>query len=278
MKREKQIKKAIKLRELHEREGMLLMPYVWNGGSARIHEKEGWDAICTTSAGIGYSMGYPDGEVVTFDDVVRIVREIVRVVDIPLSVDMELGYGSTPSEIKENVMRIVEAGAVGINIEDGYPGEKPHLEDLDKQLEKLRSLKELRDEIGVPFFINARTCVYWLGIGDEEERLEEAVRRGNEFLRAGGDCVFIPGRIGSEVAKKLVQRIEGPVNLIVNPDLRDIGEAEEAGVKRLCMGSGAARIAIKEVLRSSEEFKKKSIDRVLDTDFTYEEANKYFQR
>lgn len=276
--REKQLEKSEKLRKLHHKDKIFLMPYAWNGGSARIFEKEGFEAVCTTSAGIAYSMGYSDGEVISFEDVIRVTKEMVSVVDIPVSVDIELGYGDTLVEIKENVRRLVLAGAVGVNIEDGYAKETPSIEDLETQLEKIKTLRELREEMNIPFFINARTCVYWLEIGDSDFRLEEAIKRGNLFLKAGGDCVFIPGKIDIKTARILVEKIDGPVNLIVNPVTDNIDELEKAGVRRLCMGSGSVRCAFEKVQETAKEFRGKDINKMLTTGFSYKKANEYFNK
>lgn len=275
---EKQIKLAERFHELHRQENIFVLPYVWNGGSARIFEKEGFEAVSTTSAGIAYSMGYADGEKVSFEEVVRVTKEIVKAIDTPVSVDIELGYGETPNEIKENVRKLIEVGAVGINIEDGYPGEIPSLENLERQLDKIKILSELKKEMGIPFFINARTCVYWLKVGDEEKILDEAVKRGNAFLKAGGDCVFIPGGIDYTTAYELVERIEGPVNLIVNPLSISLAKLEKIGVKRVCMGSGATRVAFQEVIDIAKEFKKGKVNRMLQTKFSYNKANNYFAK
>ena len=274
--KEKQLENSKKFRELHYRDKIFLMPYAWNGGSARIFEKEKFEAVCTTSAGIAYSMGYSDGEIISFEDVVRVTKEIVKVVDIPVSVDIERGYADTPMEIKENVRRLILAGAVGVNIEDGYAKEIPYIEELNTQLEKIKALKELREEMKIPFFINARTCVYWLEVGDSTFRLEEAIKRGNAYLKAGGDCIFIPGKIDIKTDKALVENIKGPVNLIVNPVTANILELEKVGVKRLCMGSGSVRIAFEKVQETANEFSKKGINRMLNTNFSYNKANEYF--
>lgn len=277
MERIKQADLAKRFHELHQKKKIFLLPYAWNGGSARIFEGERFEAVSTTSAGIAYSMGYPDGEKVSIEDVVRITKEIVGVVDIPVSVDMELGYGNTPEEVKKNVRKVIEAGAVGVNIEDGNPGEKPYLEELDIQVEKIKALKELRDEMEIPFFINARTCIYWLKVGSEERMLEEAVKRGNAFLKAGGDCVFIPGEIEYSIVEELVKRIEGPVNLIVNPLSKEVSKLERLGVVRLCMGSGASRAVFEGIIDIAAEYREKKTEKILETSFSYNKANNYFK-
>ena len=274
----KQRELAETFHRLHHQEEIFVLPYVWNGGSAKIFEKQGFKAISTTSAGIAYSMGYSDGENLPFEDLVRITREVVRTVDIPVSVDMELGYGESITEIVENVRSIVEAGAVGINIEDGYNLDNPYLEDLGLQVAKIEALSKLREEMGIPFFINARTCVFWLEIGPSEERIKEAVKRGNAFKAAGADCIFIPGGLTKEEVKILVEEINSPVNIIINPVFNDLNELSKLGVKRVCMGSGASRASMERVIHIARElYEKNSMETILQCKFSYSNANNFFK-
>ncbi|MDW7669233.1 MAG: isocitrate lyase/phosphoenolpyruvate mutase family protein [Bacillota bacterium] len=278
MHKDKQIKLADSFRKMHQNEDMLVLPNCWNGGSAKIFENIGFKALGTTSAGIAYSKGFPDGENINMDDLIRVTEEIVRVVDIPLTVDIERGYSETLEGIKENVRRIIEAGAVGINIEDGHYLEKPYIDNLDEQLKKIRALDELREEMDIPFFINARSCVYWLNIGSEKEKFETALERGNAFASEGADCVFLPGAIDENTVKKLVEGIKSPINIIANPLFFDIDRLTEIGVKRLSIGSGAARTVFGHLISIGEELKyEKSIKKILNNDFSYDKADKFFR-
>ena len=185
---EKQIKLAHDFQELHKKE-MFVLPNIWDGGSARIYEKQGFPSLATTSAGLAYSMGYCDGQELPLSLLVNQVRQICSVISLPLSVDMERGYGASASEVKASVKSIIEAGAVGVNIEDGYDETPPYVENLDVQIAKIKALVSLREEMKIPFVINGRTCLYWLQVGDEKDRLNQSIKRCNAYLEAGADCV-----------------------------------------------------------------------------------------
>ena len=236
MEKNKQLKLAQDFQALHHMDSMFVLPNVWNGGSAKVFDKQGFKAVATTSAGIAYAMGYPDGEAICFEDLVRLTKEITRVIDIPLSVDMERGYGDTPESIARNVQRIIEAGAVGINIEDGYTTDTPYLEDLDKQIKKIEAISKLKETLGIPFVINARTCAFWLKIGDDNTRLEKVIQRCNAFASAGADCVFIPGAMDRATVKTLSESIHAPINIIANPMFHDFKALSTLGIKRLSIG------------------------------------------
>ena len=167
---------ADKFQNLHSGKDMFLLPNIWDAGSAYIFEKQGFDALATTSAGIAYSLGYPDGEKISFNDLLFIVKNITRRVKIPLSVDFERGYGKTLKEFKEFSRILLENGVSGLNIEDGRSDGT--LDGIDIMRDKIEILLELKKELNLNFVINARTCTYWLKIGDKDERLHTAVERG----------------------------------------------------------------------------------------------------
>lgn len=271
---ERQVKLAERFSELHRADGMFILPNVWDPGSARVFEKEGFNAVGTTSAGMAYSMGYPDGESLSMDDLVLSVGAIARRVDIPLSVDFERGYGRTAEEVKENARRLVNAGAVGFNIEDGMAD--GNLEDLALQLEKIRALADLKSEMNLPFVINARTCAYWLNVGDSDTKEQIAIERCNAFILAGADCAFVPGALDEATVTKLVRAIDGPVNIILNPLFHDFKKLEEIGVKRLSIGSGAVRSLLGHLIEIARDLKADSVREILSSSFSYADANKYF--
>lgn len=278
MTKTKQRELAKSFHSLHHQDEIFVLPYVWNGGSARIFEKQRFKAVSTTSAGIAYSMGYSDGENLPFEDLLRVTREIIRAVDLPVSVDMESGYGESILEVVENVRCIIEAGAVGINIEDGYNLDTPYLEDLDLQVAKIKALSKLREEMDIPFFINARTCVFWLKIGTPRERIEEAVKRGNAFKDAGADCFFIPGGLTKEEIQILVEEVDSPINIIANPIFNSLDELSKLGVKRMCIGSGASRASMEKIIHIARElYEENSIETILQCKFFYSDANSFFK-
>ena len=271
---EKQRELAAQFYQLHQGKQMLVLPNVWSAGSALIFENLGFKAVATTSAGIAYSLGYPDGESIQFDDLCTVVKQITRRLSIPLSVDFELGYGESIAEVKENAKQLILAGAVGINIEDGLPN--GDLDDLNFQLEKIESLVQLKEESGIPFVINARTCAYWLDVADDESKMAIAIERGNAFAKSGADCVFIPGALSEEIVETLVSEIDAPLNIIANPLFNDFKKLQKVGVRRLSIGSGAVRSAFNHLISIGNNLKEGDISLMLNHPFSYKNANDFF--
>lgn len=271
---EKQIKKSNYFKELHH-DGMFLLPNAWNGGSAKIFEKEGFKSVGTTSAGIAYSMGYEDGEKIDFKDVYRITKEILDVIDIPLTVDLERGYGDNNKQIADNVKKIIELGAVGINIEDGQP-ENNKVDEIDEFCDKIKILSNLKKTMGIPFLINARTDIFLLGEGSIGEKVEKAIKRAKLIEDAGADCIFLPGSIDVEGIKKLRNSINLPINLYLHPEYSDLRELESIGINRLSSGSGIVRSSLNNIINISKDFIDKNVVTMLNHDFTYGKANEFF--
>lgn len=278
MKKQDQKELVELFRGMHFDEKMLVLPNCWNGGSAKIFEKLGFKAIATSSAGIAFSKGLSDCEHIEINELLNVVKEIIKVINIPLSVDMERGYSDCVQKIKHNVKKIIEAGAVGINIEDGHYENEKHIDDLDKQIEKISAIAELREEMEIPFLINARCCIYWLQLGTEEERFEIAVERGKEYSAVGADCIFLPGLIDKKTVERLVKEIGTPINIIANPSFYDIDELNKIGVKRYSIGSGPARVVMNEIINIGKDLiEDKSIERILKNPLTYDMANEFFK-
>ncbi len=277
--REQQISNAKKFRKLHEN-GLFLLPNAWNGGSAKVFEKKGFDAIGTTSAGIAYSLGYSDGENIEFDDILRVTKEIIKVVkNIPLSVDLERGYSKTDdiSEVLANVKSIIQSGAVGINIEDGIP-ENKSVDSLEYFCEKISAINCLKKELDIPFFINARTDIYLLQTGDNEQEIfEMTIQRAAALKSAGADCIFIPGALDKEIIIRLRNNIELPINLFAHPKFNNIADLTNIGINRLSSGSAPVRTVFNELIKVSESFKKNDCEQMLKHSFNYAVANKFFE-
>src|SRR6266404_5315142 len=211
-----QRERAARFRALHGGPEILLLCNVWDAASARLVEEAGFPAVATTSAGIAWSLGYADGEHAPFQDVVAAVRRVVAAVGVSVSADIEAGFGETPREAAMSCLDILEAGAVGVNLEDGT-AEKDRLVPIPLQCEKIRAAKEAAADAGKDLVVNARTDVFLDEIGDPATRFEEAVLRSNAFRAAGADCLFVPGVTDEATIGRLVEAIAGPVNILAGP-------------------------------------------------------------
>ena len=227
--------KAERLKALIDADEMLVLPNVWDVAGARIVAEAGYPIIATSSAGVAWSLGHPDGEIISRDDMLFMVRRIAAAVDLPVTADMEAGYGEVPAAVAETVTATLDAGAVGANIEDSSSQVAGHpLLNYDLSVARIRAAKKAADDYGVPFVINARTDSFRGGPGDGA--LEEAVKRGNAYLEQGAGCVFIPFVRDRDTMEKLVNAIDGPVNFLANPAAPDLAEMQEIGVARVSIG------------------------------------------
>jgi len=175
---------------------------------------------------------------------VTIVRWIARSVRVPVTADIESGFGSSPREVSETVRMVVEAGAVGINLEDTVHGGERRLYDLPLAVERIRAARAAAESAGVPIVINGRTDVYLLGIGEKASRFEHAVRRLNAYHEAGADCLYPIGYLDPQTIAALVRAIEGPVNVIGVSGTPPAAELQRLGVARVSTASGPARVAM----------------------------------
>lgn len=238
-----QKEKANVFRALH-RGRILLLPNVWDVASARIVEEAGFSAIATTSAGIAFSLGYPDGERISREEMLARVARIAKAVKIPVTADVEAGYGNRPEDAARTAREVIEAGAVGMNLEDSTPETGRSLVELSLQLEKIRAIREAALKSGVLLILNARTDVYLAQVGAPETRYDGAVRRALAFRDAGADCVFVPGLTDAETIAQLVRDVKCPVNILAVPGAPAAPELEKLGVARVSMGSGPMRASL----------------------------------
>lgn len=234
-----QKEKAEKLRALHQTAGPLVLVNAWDVVSARIIEDLGFPAVATTSAGIAWVEGFADGERISRDHMLERVKRIAHAVQLPLTADLEGGYGYTVRDAEATAHGAIEAGAVGLNFEDAH-SEENSLIDLELQAARIAGIREVATKLNVPLVINARTDVYLAGIGNNDAwRLQETIRRGNEYLRAGADVVFVPGVTDETTIEKLVSGIGGPINVLAGAATPSIERLRELGVARVSVGSGA---------------------------------------
>lgn len=237
---------ATTFRELH-RQGVLLLANVWDAGTARLVESLGAKAIATTSAGVAWSLGYPDGDTLPIAKLADAVAGIARVLRVPLTVDSESGYSDDPATVADNIARLIDAGAVGINIEDG-----------DKQpallCAKIEQIKRTSTRMGVDLFVNARTDVYLAGLAPEERRVEETLARAQRYREAGADGLFVPGIADGDEIRALAAGAGLPLNVLVRPNLPSASELERLGVRRLSAGSSTTGSAYARIAALTRNF------------------------
>jgi 2-methylisocitrate lyase-like PEP mutase family enzyme len=272
---ESQKQKALALRQLHHGPKILLLPNVWDVVSARIIVEAGYPAIATTSAGIAFSLGYPDGEKIPKEEMFARIARIARAVDVPISADVEAGYGSRPEDAAATARAVIEAGAVGINLEDGTGNPASPLLDLSLQLEKIKAVREAVMKTGVLLVVNARTDVYLRGVGStDEERYRLALDRVVAFRDAGADCVFVPGLRDLATIEKLVGEVKCPVNILAQAGYPSISELEKLGVARVSLGSGPMRAGLGLLKRLAENLKNSGTYSELEGAISGTELNK----
>ncbi len=247
--------KAAAFRKLHDGSRILVLPNAWDVASARILEAAGFSAIGTTSCGVAWSLGYPDGERMSREEMLEAVRRIASRVALPVTADMETGFARTPEGAAETVRGVIAAGAVGINLEDGTHDPRRPLVDVSLHVEKIRAAREAASPAGVPLVINARTDAVWSGAGEANARLDEAVRRANAYRAAGADCLFVFGVRDAGAIARLVREIDGPLNVMAGPGVPSIPELAQLGVARVSVGGGPMRATLTLLRRIADELR-----------------------
>lgn len=258
-----QPQKAAHFRQLHHGPDILVLPNAWDAATARIFELAGFPAIGTTSGGIAASLGYPDGNQIPRDEMLEVVARIVRTVEVPVTADVESGYGDPVATAKA----VAAAGAVGMNLEDAI-GDR--LLDLSAQVAIIREIHAL----DLPVVINARNDIYLANIGDPATQFARTVERLNAYREAGAGCLFAPGVRDAETIAALAGEVRGPLNILATVGTPPAGELHRLGVARVSVGSGPARAAFGLVRRIAAELRDQgSFDLMLDGQIPYAELN-----
>jgi 2-methylisocitrate lyase-like PEP mutase family enzyme len=247
--------KAEALRALHSAKDVLLLPNVWDVASARIIENAGFPAIATTSAGVAFAEGFPDGEKIPATRMIKAVAKIAAAVRVPVTADVEAGYGAKPEDAARTAKDVIESGAVGMNFEDATGDAAHPLFELSLQLERIHAIRDAAAKLGVPLVLNARTDVYLLQVGEASTRYGEAVKRLQAYRDAGADCVFLPGVRDKETIRRVVADLRCPVNILAGPGSLSVAELAALGVKRISLGSGPMRATLGLLRRLAEELK-----------------------
>lgn len=274
-----QAEQAEQFRKLHRGPHLLVLPNAWDVASARILEDLGYPAIATTSAGIAFSLGYPDGQRVSRGQMLEVVARIAHAVRVPVTADMEAGYGTTAKDMGETAKALIAAGAIGMNLED-VTGEDESLHvNMTLQVEKIRAIRETASSLGVPLVLNARTDIYLMPIGPAETRFDHTVERLRAYRQAGADCLFAPGLRDGETIRKLVAALDGPLNILLMPGGPSLGELEKMGVARASAGSAVMRATLSLVQRFGKELMQAgSCDFLFDGTIPHVELNRLLSR
>jgi 2-methylisocitrate lyase-like PEP mutase family enzyme len=267
-----QATKANRFRDLHRGPKILVLPNAWDVASARILENAGVAAIATTSAGVAFTLGYPDGQRISREEMLEVVARIAAKVKVPVTADVEAGYGNRPEDAALTARAVIEAGAVGLNLEDHTDDRQ--LVDLPLQIEKIAAVRETSRKMGIPLVLNARTDVYLLEVGQPESRFGETVKRLAAFREAGADCLFAPGIRSLEVISRLVRELQHPVNILAGSGSPSIPELQKSGVARVSLGSSVMRATLGLVLRIAQELQTSGTYNSLDGAPAHTEVNK----
>jgi 2-methylisocitrate lyase-like PEP mutase family enzyme len=257
-------------RNLHQGPELLLLPNAWDAVTARLIESLGAKAIATTSAGLAWSRGYPDGNALPEDQLIAATRDVARVIRVPLTVDVEAGYSDDPAAVARLVARILALGVVGINIEDGAGSP-------DLLCNKIAAIRNHVERSGAELFINARTDVYLRGVATGGAATEEIIRRASRYRAAGCDGLFVPGLSSADAMMAISAAIEPiPLNIMAIPNLPSIETLQKNGVRRLSAGSSIAQAAIGCVSHRVSSFLAGTMSEMFDASADYGAVNRLF--
>ncbi|WP_050628193.1 isocitrate lyase/PEP mutase family protein [Bradyrhizobium viridifuturi] len=222
-------------RALHKTGDPLVLFNAWDVATAKAIAKSS-PAVATSSGAVAAALGYADGENAPLDMVEGLVARMTASVPVPVSIDLEAGYGDTAEAAAHSAARILKAGAIGINIEDGLSGGRRQLVDPAQHGEKIRAVRATAQKLGIDLFINARTDPFLLKFGSPEQCLNEAARRARIYADAGADGIFVPGLTELALIERFVQLTPLPVNIMVTQGVPDIADLARVGVRRVSLG------------------------------------------
>jgi 2-methylisocitrate lyase-like PEP mutase family enzyme len=278
MKNKKHAELARQFLELHRGSKILVLPNAWDVASARIFEDAGFPAIGTTSAGVAFSLGYPDGQKISRGEMLAVVRRIAEAVEVPVTADVEAGFGSTPEEVADTAREVIASGAVGMNLEDGVEEKPDLLADVNRQKEIIGAVLEVAERAGVPFVLNARTDIFLYGIGPAETRLARAIERLNAYHAAGAPVLFAPGVKDKETIAQLARGLAGPLNILATVGTPPVAELQQLGVARVSVGSGPMRATLGFLGRMARQLREDgAFTMMMDGALPYADANRLVQ-
>lgn len=237
--------KAATFHKLHEH--LLILPNTWDAASARIVQDAGAKAIATSSAAVAWSQGYADGHHFPIENLIEVVKATARAVTIPITCDAEGGYSDDPKQAAENVAKLIDAGAVGINLEDNV---HPH----ELHLRKIEAIRAMAEKKGINLFINARTDVFLKALAPPEQAVEETLRRAAGIEQAGASGLFVPGIAHGPQISAVVEGTKLPLNIMARPEAPDATHLRALGVRRLNAATGLFNVAMAAAREAAEDF------------------------
>jgi len=273
-----QTERAARFRRLHEH-GPLVLPNAWDAASARVIELAGAPAIGTTSAGISWAHGRRDGHGLRREEMLEAIRRIVEAVHVPVTADIEGGYGSgSVDDVAETVRAVVELGVVGINLEDASGDPTTPLLAPEVQAERIRAARDAAAAAGGGLFINARTDIYLAQVGEPGSRLDATIERANLYLAAGADGVFVPGVTDADTIAALARAIDGPLNVMWLPGAPGVQDLGRLGVARVSVGPAIALAALAATRQAARELLERGTYGALGLGLAFGEVDGMFTR
>ncbi len=263
---------------MHHGPRLLLLPNAWDAMSARLFEAAGFGAVATTSGGMAWALGFPDGEKAPFDEVVAATRRIVRAIRVPVTADIEAGYGATADQVARSVAQIIATGAVGINLEDSTSDPAMPIRPLEDAVARVRAAREAARAADVPIVINARVDLYLKHVHDDDTRFQETVRRAKAYAAAGADCIFPFALTDLKILGALVAATKVPINVVGRPGSPDIARLEEIGVARVSIASGATMLVMSQIRQIADELGKRGGFDMLKSPLTRPDVQNLFAR
>lgn len=263
-----QKEKAEQFLKFHHDSEILVLLNSWDIGTSKLAEACGYKAIATTSMGIAASLGYPDCEVIQLSEMIDVITGIVNSVKVPVTADIESGYGNNINEIIDSVQKIIATGIVGINIEDSVEL-SPVLIDEMEFCERISAIRALSDSMGFHLVINARTDSFYTSSGSMQEKLAESIKRGNKYREAGADCIFVQPVWEKQTIATLVKEINAPINILANPGIGagilppSVSELQDLGVARLSLGSSVMKATLALIKKIANELSQKGTYNIL---------------
>lgn len=267
-------KKAKIFQNLHAKD-TFIMPNAWDAGSARMLVGSGFSAIGTTSAGIAFAAGLPDHQSMNRDTMLEHIKSIVNSVDVPVSADLEAGYGTEPEKVAETVRQAIAIGVVGCNIEDHSGSPASPLLNAELATERIHAARQEANRTEIDFILTARTDAFLV---KHANPLEEAIRRANMYRKAGANCLFVPGADDIETIGNLVSSIDGPLNVVMGLGKNNltVDDLRSVGVKRISIGGSLARACFQMIRRAALEMSNSGTFTFSENQYPHKELCDFF--